>query len=159
MPPKKRNRKKSSAVASPKRSTKRNKTKLVVYIAPKGNKKDQAFESTLTEQQKKYWKEELFSDVNIVKASSLSASKEKKDGHINDRDVFITNLITEKISNDIVIKRYKESVDIPFDEVFIYVKKRFAHCISEYKKKSISTKESSIGRYVQKNDEHLERSM
>ena len=108
MPPKKRNRKNSSAIASPKRSTKRNKTKLVVYIAPKGNKKDQAFESTLTEQQKKYWKEEIFSDVNIVKASSLSASKEKKDGHINDQDVFITNLITEKISNDIVIKGIKK---------------------------------------------------
>ena len=123
MPPKKRNRKKSNAVASPKRSSKRNKKKLVIYIAPKGNKKDKAFESTLTEKQKKYWKEELFTDVNIIKASSLSASKEKKDGHINDRDVFITNLITEKVTNEVEIKRYKETANIPFDEVFIHVKK------------------------------------
>ena len=143
MPPKKRNRKKSNAVASPKRSSKRNKKKLVIYIAPKGNKKDKAFESTLTEKQKKYWKEEIFTDVNIIKASSLLASKEKKDGHINDRDVFITNLITEKVTNEVEIKRYKETANIPFDEVFIHVKKKFAHCISEYKKKSGITKTES----------------
>ena len=58
----------------------------------------------------------MFTKDNAVKVESVLVSKKSNDRHISERDMLITNLITEKIKN--CWKYYKTTEKIHFDEVF-----------------------------------------
>ena len=129
----------------PKKKSKSKKTKntFVVFTRKKNNK---AIEG-LSNDQKNFWKDRIFTNDNVVKVAELDPrnkirkSPKLKTNTLSDREKMIANIIANEIGNDVVVKdSNKDNEDLDPKVLFEYVKKGFTQKIS------IMNKESGVAR-------------
>ena len=119
----------------PKKKTKSKKTKntFVVFTCKKNNK---AIEG-LSNDQKNFWKDRIFTQENVVKVAESDArnkirkSQNVKTNTLSDREKMIANIIANEIGNDVVVKdSNKDNTELDPKVLFEYVKRGFTQKVS-----------------------------